>query len=99
MFHLIDNTAPDLVEIEFDGEPVMVPDGLTLAAVMFYLDAIPTRQTIISKSPRAPFCMMGACFECLVEIDGVDNFRACQVEVRAGMQVRRQLADSNGELV
>jgi predicted molibdopterin-dependent oxidoreductase YjgC len=43
--------------------------------------------------------MMGACFECLVEIDGVDNFRACQVEVRAGMQVRRQLVGSSGEPV
>jgi predicted molibdopterin-dependent oxidoreductase YjgC len=41
--------------------------------------------------------MMGVCFECLLEIDGIDNRRACQVEVKAGMQVRRQLAASGGE--
>jgi D-hydroxyproline dehydrogenase subunit gamma len=97
MFRLIDTTAPELVEIEFDEISVAVPVGISLAAVIFYLDAIPARQTLLSGSPRAPFCMMGACFECLLEIDGIDNQRACQVEVKAGMRVRRQLAVSGGE--
>jgi predicted molibdopterin-dependent oxidoreductase YjgC len=94
MFRLIDNTPPDLLEIEFDGASVTVPGGISLAAAMLYLDAIPFRQTIISQSPRAPFCLMGVCFECLVEIDGVDNQRACQVEVQAGMKVKRLLPGS-----
>jgi predicted molibdopterin-dependent oxidoreductase YjgC len=34
---------------------------------------------------------MGACFECLVAIDGVQNCQGCQVEVRDGMRVNRQL--------
>jgi predicted molibdopterin-dependent oxidoreductase YjgC len=34
--------------------------------------------------------MMGVCFDCLMEIDGVPNRQACQVLVREGMQVRRQ---------
>jgi predicted molibdopterin-dependent oxidoreductase YjgC len=97
MFRLIDATAPELIEIEFDGAAVAVPAGISLAAVIFYLDAIPARQTLLSDSPRAPFCMMGVCFECLLEIDGVDNQRACQVEVKAGMRVRRQLAVSGGK--
>ncbi len=33
--------------------------------------------------------MMGACFECLVEIDGISNRQACMIQVRAGMIVRR----------
>lgn len=94
MFRLIDPAAADLVEIEFDGSPVMVPAGISLAAVIFYLAALPARRTLLSGSPRAPFCMMGACFECLLEIDGIANQRGCQVEVRAGMQVRRQLTVS-----
>jgi predicted molibdopterin-dependent oxidoreductase YjgC len=98
MFRLIDATAPELVEIEFDGAAVSVPAGISLAAVIYYLDAIPARRTLLSDSPRAPFCMMGVCFECLLEIDGVDNQRACQVEVKAGMRVRRQLAVSVGEV-
>jgi len=98
MFRLIDATAPELIEIEFDGDAVTVPAGISLAAVIFYLDAIPARQTLLSDSPRAPFCMMGICFECLLEIDGIDNQRACQVEVKAGMRVRRQLAVSGGKV-
>ena len=48
------------------------------------------RQTPVTGAARAPFCMMGACFDCLIEIDGVPNRQACLVEVREGMQVRRQ---------
>ncbi len=97
MFRLIDNSRAERVGSEFDGATVTVPAGISLAAVVFYLDAIPARRTPLSASPRAPFCMMGACFECLLEIDGVGNQRACQVEVKTGMQVRRQLAVSGGE--
>jgi predicted molibdopterin-dependent oxidoreductase YjgC len=34
--------------------------------------------------------MMGVCFECLMEIDGVANRQACLVPVTEGMQIRRQ---------
>ena len=34
--------------------------------------------------------MMGACFECLVEIDGVPSRQSCMVEVKAGMRIRSQ---------
>jgi predicted molibdopterin-dependent oxidoreductase YjgC len=96
MFRLIDSSTTELVDIEFEGTAVAVPAGISLAAVLFYLDAIPARRTPLSDSPRAPFCMIGVCFECLLEIDGLGNQRACQVEVKTGMRVRRQLA-GNGE--
>jgi predicted molibdopterin-dependent oxidoreductase YjgC len=34
--------------------------------------------------------MMGVCFECLMEIDGVGNRQACLTPVAAGMRVQRQ---------
>ena len=34
--------------------------------------------------------MMGVCFECVMEIDGVLNRQACQVQVSEGMRIRRQ---------
>ena len=34
--------------------------------------------------------MMGVCFECLVEIDGVPNRQSCLIPVREGMTVRSQ---------
>ena len=43
----------------------------------------------VDGSGRAPFCMIGNCFECLVEIDGVANRQGCLVPVRDGMRLRR----------
>jgi NADH dehydrogenase/NADH:ubiquinone oxidoreductase subunit G len=34
--------------------------------------------------------MMGVCFECLVEIDGVPNQQACMTPVRSGMRIKLQ---------
>lgn len=37
---------------------------------------------------RTPFCNMGVCFDCMVEVDGAPSrVRACLTPVRAGMRV------------
>ena len=41
-------------------------------------------------SERAPYCMMGVCFDCLAEIDGIPNRQSCMVAARPGMHIRRQ---------
>ncbi|MEZ5620583.1 MAG: (2Fe-2S)-binding protein [Burkholderiaceae bacterium] len=48
-----------------------------------------------SRAPRAPMCLMGVCFDCLVEIDGRPNVQACMVEVREGMRVHASKARGN----
>lgn len=96
MFRTIASTAPEL-EVLLDGEPVSVPAGISVAAALIYLDCLPTRHSELSQTPRAPYCMMGACFECLLEIDGIVQ-RACQVTVAAGMQLQRNCATNNGEM-
>ena len=45
-------------------------------------------RTPVSAAPRAPFCMIGNCFDCLVEIDGETNLQACLVTVHDGMRIR-----------
>ena len=47
------------------------------------------RTTPVSGAPRGPYCMMGACFECLVSVDGEPNQQACMVPARDGMRVER----------
>ncbi len=37
-------------------------------------------------------------FECLIEIDGVSDQRACQVRVQPGMRLRRQLSAQDGDI-
>lgn len=78
------------VEFTLDGEPVMARVGDTVATALLVAGAGATRTTPVSGAPRAPYCMMGVCFECLVVIDGVADRQACMVKVRPGMQVRRQ---------
>jgi D-hydroxyproline dehydrogenase subunit gamma len=80
----------DAVTITVDGAPVDAAPGDTVAAALMASANPIARHTPVSGAPRAPFCLMGACFDCLMEIDGVPNRQACMVEVRAGLDVRRQ---------
>ncbi|HTH58555.1 MAG TPA: (2Fe-2S)-binding protein [Paraburkholderia sp.] len=82
--------AAPRVTIHFDGAPLSVPAGLTVAAALLASGARATRTTPVGAAPRAPYCMMGVCFECLVEIDGVASQQGCLTRVRDGMQVCSQ---------
>ncbi len=97
MFVRTNTDAVETLVVKFEGRDIEVRAGLSVAAALLESGIGHFRETPVSNSPRAPFCMMGACFECLLEIDGIENQRACQVEVKTGMQVRRQLAVSGGE--
>jgi predicted molibdopterin-dependent oxidoreductase YjgC len=97
MFRILEDRKFESIEIVLDGDAVSVPRGASVAAAMLQLDALPTGQTPISASARAPYCLMGVCFQCLMEIDGIANQRACVVEVQPGMQVRRQSGVSDLE--
>lgn len=78
------------VTLRFEGEQISAPAGITLAAALLLKGAGPFRSTPVKSSPRAPYCMMGVCFECLVEVDGKPSRQACLTPVRDGMVVRRQ---------
>ncbi len=76
------------VTVLLDGQPLDLPEGANLAAALLAAGVEVFRKTPVSGAPRGPFCMMGACFDCLVEIDGVVR-QACMVEVTAGLEVRK----------
>lgn len=75
-------------DISLDGHPVGAREGETVAAVLLRSPPFHARRTTISGSRRAPFCMMGVCFECVLDVDGIRQ-RACMTVVRPGMQVAR----------
>lgn len=87
MFSLLEGSTPKLIRIEIDGRHVDVPDSLTVAAALLYAGVHTFRRTPVGKVPRAPFCMMGVCFDCLVQIDDLPNQQSCMVKVREGMRV------------
>lgn len=76
------------IEIMVEGQCVSAHEGETLAAALLNAGVVPFRRTPVSGQPRAPLCLMGVCFDCLVEVDGAANVQSCMVEVREGMQVR-----------
>ena len=78
------------VEVHVDGASTRVREGESVAAALLASGMRSCRTTPVSGAPRAPYCMMGVCFECLVEIDGVPNRQSCQIPVEQGMQIRRQ---------
>jgi len=78
------------VTINFEGKPLEVPAGETVIAAVMAAGAVYNRTTPISGEHRAPYCHMGVCFECLMEIDGIPNRQACMIQVRHGMVINRQ---------
>lgn len=69
---------------------MQAPEGMNLAAALLSNGEATFRESPVTGAPRGPFCLMGACFECLVEIDGKPNRQACMVDVAENMDVRRQ---------
>lgn len=75
------------VALTIDSTRVIAKVGDTVAAAMLAAGQLAFRATPVSGRPRGPYCMMGACFDCLVTIDGVAGRQACMVAVADGMRV------------
>ena len=90
MFRRAQPDARPRVAITIDGTAVDARDGDTVAAALLAAGFDHCRTTPVSGERRAPYCMMGVCFDCLVTIDGIGNRQACLVHVRDGMVIERQ---------
>ncbi len=90
MFRKLHDPGPQAVTIFIDGRPVTAELGESVAAALLRQQEGWSRTTPVSQSPRAPYCMMGVCFECLVEIDGQRSVQSCLTPVASGMRIARQ---------
>ncbi|MFG0498633.1 (2Fe-2S)-binding protein [Pseudomonas sp. YQ_13] len=89
-FKRLANEDRGTVQVEIDGAAFQARAGETVAAAVLAAGLVPSRATPLSGSPRAPYCMMGVCFECLLEVDGVPNVQGCMTLVAEGMKIRPQ---------
>ena len=89
MVSLIDDIEGQITFL-FEGQPVTARPGDTVASALAAANIRHLRDSVVSGEPRGVFCMMGACFDCLVEIDGVQNRQACMTPVADGISVKRQ---------
>jgi glycine/D-amino acid oxidase-like deaminating enzyme len=71
----------------FDGQEVAALPGETIGAALAAEGLLVLRHTA-GGAPRGLFCGMGACWDCLVTVDGRAGERACQVKAAPGLAVR-----------
>jgi predicted molibdopterin-dependent oxidoreductase YjgC len=90
MFRRLPDADGATIEVTIDGRPTRVRDGDTVAAALIAAGVLASRVSDVSGAPRAPYCMMGVCFECLVTVDGVGNRQGCLVQVQPGMRIDTQ---------
>ena len=81
----------------FDGQAIEAYEGETIAAALLGSGQRILRFTDQRGEPRGLFCNMGVCFECLVDVNGRTNQRACQHPVTEGMRVISQSGKSSSE--
>jgi D-hydroxyproline dehydrogenase subunit gamma len=91
MFRRRRDADPATIAVTVEGRTVLVAAGASAAAAMLAAGLRNFRETPVEGRERAPYCMMGICFDCLAEIDGVPNCQSCMVEACPGMRIRRQI--------
>ena len=73
-----------------DGEPVPGTAGQTIAGVLLGAGRRQWRTTSQDGAPRGVFCGIGVCFDCVVEVNGLRDVRACLRRAQDGDVVARQ---------
>ena len=82
----------ETVEFQFDGKLVTAYTGDTVASALHAAGVSILSRSFKYHRPRGLLCGAGRCPNCLVNVDGVPNVRACTQQVRPGMKVRHQNA-------
>lgn len=91
-----DASTHTTVEVTLDGRQTALPADINVAAALLAIGQIVSRTSPASQKPCSPHCLMGVCFECLMEIDGVRR-QACMTTVREGMVINRNLSEEKGD--
>jgi D-hydroxyproline dehydrogenase subunit gamma len=87
-------TRPQAVTIQVNGRSVTAYEGESLATALIAADVLTLSRDDLPAAEngrrRSPYCNMGVCFDCLVEVEDegrVLRARACLTPVRAGLRV------------
>ena len=78
----------DTLSFTFDGNTLSAKPGQTLTAALVAAGKI-VHRVAPDGSARGPLCGIGACQECLLNVDGRMSLRGCMTPVREGMVVHR----------
>jgi hypothetical protein len=84
--------ASQKLSLFVDGIACEAHAGETVATVLLRLDPPFARENPVSGEARAPYCLMGVCFDCLVTVNEIPSQQACLTHVQAGMRIERRHA-------
>lgn len=88
MFQPLDTDGVEVITFTFDNQTIIASAGMTVAAALLASEYKSLRETPVSGAKRGPYCMMGACYDCLVSIEG-KTVQACMTPVRQGQLIKR----------
>jgi 2Fe-2S iron-sulfur cluster protein len=91
MFRKLPEFPAEILTIYIDGAPVQADSGESVAAVLLRQEDPWSRLTPDTCSRRAPYCMMGVCFECVAEIEAGRSVQTCLTPAREGLRIVRRL--------
>jgi predicted molibdopterin-dependent oxidoreductase YjgC len=80
------------VSFTFDGAPMAAQRGQTVAAALLAGGVTSWRVTRSGGRQRGLFCGIGACFDCLVDVNDDRCVRACLIPVHDGDRVRTSVS-------
>ena len=83
------DAARPRITLRLDGAPIEAQRGDTLLTALLAAGAGHLRESEFGDGPRAGFCLMGACQDCWVVVEGLGRVRACATLAEDGMKVRR----------
>jgi predicted molibdopterin-dependent oxidoreductase YjgC len=89
MLKRLRNSKGKNITIWFEEKPISAQEGESVASALLCAGVEDLRTAPLSGASRAPYCWMGVCFECLLEIDGQPNRQSCLIHVQEGMRIRR----------
>ena len=80
------------IRFRFERRTVAAFEGDTVGSALAAAGVTITGRSFKYHRPRGLSCMTGSCPNCLMQIDGIPNVRACAEPARDGMRVERQNA-------
>jgi D-hydroxyproline dehydrogenase subunit gamma len=90
MFRKLPELPGGALTIYIDGQPIEADPAESVAAVLLRQEEPWSRLTPVTRSRRAPYCMMGVCFECIADMEEGQSVQTCLIPVREGLRIVRR---------
>ena len=92
-----ENNGQSPVTFTFNGRPIEALPQDTVASALYRSGRRTFSRSFKYHRPRGLLCVSGKCPNCLMNVDGTPNVRACMQPVQDGMEVTHQNANPSLE--